>query len=239
MMQNNCTLRVAICDDESLLWEQLKGLIIKVFDEENMGYEIKEYVSGKELLDQVDETDLVFLDIDMPEIDGIETGERIRDINPDCRIIIASGREDRFKETYDIDALRFISKPYCEKEVRGAIEKYRNKFMLGMEEIEVFTERKPVTIRQRDIEYISAYKGGVEIKANGELYHSDYSIRKIAKMLDDTCFFRVHKSCIINMFHVQKEMEDAIVVGKVIIPVSRRNRQEFRQRFRDFDVKYR
>ncbi len=210
-----------------------------VFDEEDMGYEIKEYASGKELLDQVDETDLVFLDIDMPEMDGIETGERIRDINPDCRIIIASGREDRFKETYDIDALRFISKPYCEKEVRGAIEKYRNKFMLGMEEIEVFTERKPITIRQRDIEYISAYKGGVEIKANGELYHSDYSIRKIAKMLDDTCFFRVHKSCIINMFHVQKEMEDAIVVGKVIIPVSRRNRQEFRQRFRDFDVKYR
>lgn len=239
MKQNNCMLRVAICDDEPERWNQLKGLIIKVFDEEDIGYEIKEYASGGDLLDQVDETDLVFLDIDMPEMDGIETGERIRDINPDCRIIIASGREDRFKETYDIDALRFVSKPYSEKEVRDAIEKYRNKFMLGMEEIEVFTERNPVTIRQRDIEYISAYKGGVELKANGELYHSDYSIKKIAKMLDDTCFFRVHKSCIINMFHVQKEMEDAIVVGKVIIPVSRRNRQEFRQRFRDFDVKYR
>ena len=239
MMQNNCTLRVAICDDESLLWEQLKGLIIKVFDEEDMGYEIKEYASGKELLDQVDETDLVFLDIDMPEMDGIETGERIRDINPDCRIIIASGREDRFKETYDIDALRFVSKPYREEEVRGAIEKYRNKFMVGMEEIEVFTERKPVTIRQRDIEYISAYKGGVEIKANRELYHSDYSIRKIVKLLDATCFFQVQKSYIINLFHVKELKEKEVKVGKIIIPVSRRNRQEFESRLMDFDIKYR
>lgn len=232
-------LRIAICDDEPMMRKKLHQIIAHIFEKDKIPYEVEEFDSGKNLLAHINNVQLVFLDIEMPELDGIQVGILLKRQNPDCQIIIASGREDRFKETYDLEALRFISKPYDEEEIWAAIQKYQNKYMIGMEKLEVFQNRNSIWIRQRDIQYLSAYRGGVEVMANGELYHKEISLRQAEELLDKTCFFQVHKAYTVNLFHVTDFTEKEITVGKIKIPLSKRKRKLFESTFMEFDIKHR
>lgn len=65
---------------------------------------------------------MVFLDVEMPEMDGFEVGRRIYENNPECKLIIATGRVERFKEAFKIHAYRFITKPFQQDEVNDVIE---------------------------------------------------------------------------------------------------------------------
>ena len=89
-------LRVGICDDEPLVAEALKRNILEIADRNGWNINVSYYESGNELLEAVDVLQAVFLDIDMPQMDGIETGKRIGEKNPECKIIMATGRVDRY-----------------------------------------------------------------------------------------------------------------------------------------------
>ncbi|MEE1256294.1 MAG: response regulator, partial [Lachnospiraceae bacterium] len=70
-------LRVGICDDEPLIIEALQRTILEIADTNGWEISISCFESGRALLEAVDTLEAVFLDIDMPELDGIETGKRI------------------------------------------------------------------------------------------------------------------------------------------------------------------
>lgn len=232
-------IHVAICDDEPVIRKELHKIIRRILKREEITYTLEEFDSGQQVLDEIEHIQLVFLDIEMPQLDGIEAGRQLKLKNPDCQIIIASGREDRFKETYQINALRFISKPFDEEEIREAIQAYLTQALIGMEMIEVFQNRNPSWIRQRDIQYISAYEGGIELMAKGSVYRKELSLIKLEGILDQRCFFQVHKAYIVNLFYVTDYTEKEVLVGKVRIPLSRRNRKKFESAYMDFDIQYR
>lgn len=232
-------IQIAICDDEEMVRKELANLIQKVLEREHISYILEEFDSGHDLLEHTShQIDVLFLDMDLPQMDGIETGIRIMKENPFCKIVIASAREDRFKETYKVNPLRFISKPFAEDEIWDAIQAYRNQ-RIGMEEMEMFQERKTCLICQRDIQYIAAFNSYVEIMVNGTLYRRDISLNKIEKELEKRCFFRVHKSYIVNLFWITDVEEKQVFIGNIKIPLSRRKRKEFEEAYMRFDVKYR
>lgn len=185
-------IRIAICDDEPVFLKLLASILKEVLVEGNIPYILEKFISGCELLTQIEKYDLVFLDIEMPQMDGIDVGLKIQKKNPNCRIIMASGREDRFKETYKITPLRFISKPFDKKEVQEAIQAYVNQW-IGMEKIEVFRDRKSYWVCQKDIQYIAAYRSSVEIYVNNVLYRKDITLNRMEELLDSRCFLRYIK----------------------------------------------
>lgn len=231
-------IRIAICDDEPIFLKLLADALKEVLVEEKISYLLQKFVSGCELLEQIEKCDLVFLDIDMPQMDGIEIGLKIQKKNPNCRVIMASGREDRFKETYKISPLRFISKPFDKEEIQEAIQAYINQWV-GMQKIEVFRERKSYWIYQKDIQYIAAYRSNVEIYVNNVLYRKDIALNGIEEQLDSRCFFKVHKSYIVNLFWVTEYEEKNIWIEKIKLPLSRRQQKNFEQAYVDFNIKYR
>lgn len=233
-------IRIAICDDEPLVRRKLSRMVQEILDREEISFELEEFNSGIELLDQIENIDLVFLDIEMPELDGIETGAIIKKKNSECQIIIASGREDRFKETYRLKAMRFVSKPYERIEVREAIQAYLNERQLGLTRIEVFRDRVSYWIRQRDIEYISAFNSSVEIMVKGILYRKQGSLSQIEKLLVPELFYKVHKAHIVNLFYVADYTDKEVIMkNKTRIPLSRRQKKEFDNKYMEFDIKYR
>lgn len=108
-----------------------------------------------------------------------------------------------------------------------------------MDKMEVFLNRNAVWIRQKNIQYLSAYKGGVEIMVNGVLFRKEISLNRIKEQLDRICFYQVHKAYVVNLFHVTGFTEKEVAVGKIKIPLSRRNRKKFESTFMEFDIKYR
>ncbi len=231
-------VKIAICDDEEQARNDLADEIILILEEEDIAYEIFCFSTGNELLEYINDMQIVFLDMDMPELDGAVVGEKILQRNADCKIVVASGREDRFKETYRFRAFRFVSKPFQTEELQEALQAFYRQ-QIGMSQIEVFCDRTSYHIRQKDIQYIAAFNSYVEIMANHTLYRKDISMNKIEELLEKELFFRVHHSYIVNMLWITERRETDVLVGHIKLPISRRQRKKFSKAYKEFDTMYR
>lgn len=231
-------VKIALCDDEEQARKELTDRLRVVLEEEDIAYELFCFSTGYELLESIEEMQIVFLDMDMPELDGAIVGERILQRNEDCKVVVASGREDRFKETYRFHAFRFVSKPFKIEELREALQAFWRQ-QIGMGQIEVFSDRTAFHIRQKEIRYISAYNSYVEIMTDNTLYRKDISMNKIEELLEKELFFRIHHSYIVNMLWITERREQEVLIGHIKLPVSRRQRKKFSKAYKEFDTMYR
>ena len=235
-------LRVGICDDEPLIIEALQRIILEIADKNDWEINISCFESGKELLEVVDTLGAVFLDIDMPELDGIETGKRIGEKNQDCKIIMATGRADKFKEAFRIQAFRFVTKPFDEVEIEEALQAVINT-QIGLETIELYEKRNSYQIPQRDISYITAYDGYSEFFVSGRdtdrILRKDCSLSELEQELSKELFFRVSRQYIINLGKITEYAKGSILIQGKKMLISRRRKKEFEQAYLEYDLRYR
>lgn len=121
-------IRFLIVDDTRFMRVMLTD-ILKKLDHEVVG----EADNGHKAIELYKELqpDIVFMDISMPEMDGIEALSKIREINPESIIIICSGtsQQERISEAMEIGANAYIMKPFKPKEIKGVIRKFGHPFM--------------------------------------------------------------------------------------------------------------
>lgn len=231
-------LHIAICDDEPILLNTLSMMVEEVMSKKKIPFEIDTFSSGEKLVEQVKAFQLVFLDIEMPNMDGIDTGGCILRWNPECKVVIASGRVDRFQETYKIKAFRFIVKPYEMEEIEEAIDAYLNQ-CIGMQKVELFYKRNPVWVQQRDISYVVAFGSYVEVVVRKQVYRKEISLFEMEQQFDQRCFFRIHRQYLVNMFWVTGYEKGKVFVSGEVLLLSRRKQKAFEQAYMEFDLIYR
>lgn len=106
-------LRIAVCDDEEYFRDLLKELCRRFIDEHGYDYEIDCFESGEALLEKSAERfdySIVFLDVNMKEMDGIETASAIRKLFPDTYIVFVTAYITYALDGYKVDAVRFLLK---------------------------------------------------------------------------------------------------------------------------------
>jgi DNA-binding LytR/AlgR family response regulator len=104
---------IAICDDEEYFRIREKNLIIEYMEKRNIPYQIAMFSSGKELLERFDlapKYSIIFLDVNMEVMDGLETARRIRTISKDVHLIFVTAFITYALEGYKVDAVRYILK---------------------------------------------------------------------------------------------------------------------------------
>lgn len=229
---------IGICDDQKEIVIELKKMLEAYLSAQNCSYELYLFLNGESLLGRIDKINVVFLDIEMPGMDGIELGRKIKQINPECKIIMATGRVDRFKDAFRIHAERFITKPFDKAEVEEALRAValRN---FGEETIELYYMRNLYQVCQRDILYIIAYNGYTEFVVDDKVFRKETSLNEVECMLDERIFFRINRKCMVNMQWIQVYSGGVIRIGGKEFEVSRRRRKDFEQKYIEFDLRYR
>ncbi len=231
-------LQIAICDDVVEQTLVLQKYIREYCEKSAVEYKLHIYVSGTQLLSYVEKLDIIFLDIEMPHLDGIETGRQIRKKNSSCRIIMATCMVERMKEAFFIEAFRFIVKPFEQKEVEEAMDACMKK-VLGSGSILLYYNRNSYKVHQSEIQYIITYDSYCEYKVKDKVLRSETSLKELENQLDKRLFFRVHRKYIINMAQVQFYRDGWIQMNDIKLSVSRRRKKEFEQAYMEFDLKYR
>lgn len=231
-------IKVGICDDEKIVLKLLKSLVEQCLEELEEDSTILTFDSGEKLLEEAKDLDILFLDIEMPGMDGIETGKSIPRRNPNCKIIIATSRQERFKEAFKINAFRFVTKPFEKEEIKEALKDVF-KTRAGMEKIEVYRDRVSYTFFQKDILYMEAVDSSVEFVLSDCVFRKETSLKELEATLDDRIFYRVNKQCIVNMQHIDTYANGVIRIGATEIRVSIRKKKEFEKVYIMFDVSYR
>lgn len=230
-------LKIGICDDKKMIVKALKEILEECMEEEGIQGKITEFYSGQELLTGYSGEEAVFLDIDMPGMDGIETGRNIRKRGYDCKIIMATGVEARFKEAFQIEALRFISKPFQKREIKEALEAVL-KTRIGTEGIELYSGRSLYFFPQKKIQYIIAVNSAAEFMLEEGVFRKETSLAELENVLDRRLFYRVSKQCIVNMEKIIAYKSGKILLRDCEIKVSVRKKKEFEKAYMEYRINY-
>lgn len=225
-------IKIGICDDEPIVCEILKKKVSICLAETKTEAEIECFYSGKELLDNSKKPDILFLDIEMPELDGIETGKKLRENGKDCKIIVATSRVDRFKEAFHINTFRFIIKPFEIDEIREVLQDAVIS-LGGTKKIEVYRNREKYNILCKDIFFIEAVESSIEFILEEGRYRKESSLSELEKELEKATFFRINRQCIVNIDKIEKYEKGNIFIHGYVKRVSQMRKKEFQIAYRE------
>lgn len=230
-------LKIAICEDESSQRTKLKEYINRALTESmNKECEIIEYENGEELLqDYPRDIDLIFLDIQMGNINGMDTARKIRKFDEAVEIIFITGIWEYVQEGYEVRAYRYLIKPV-------EFENFRKQLCLCINEIEKDSESYVIATYKGEsnkivissILYIETEGRNTIIHTINENYKSNVGINKLEKELEDKNFIRCHNSFLINLEHINKIDSNSVKLNNHEVPVSRHKIKDLKIRFTSF-----
>lgn len=230
-------MTIGICDDLAAARGELRKIIEEYCRKNQIEIEIKDFQNGEEVLADMDCLDILFLDIEMPGMDGIEVGRLILREKDSCKIIMETSHEERFKEAFEIQAYRFVSKPFYLPEIEAALEDALKSF-IGLDKMEFYELRCVCTVAQKDISFVKAYNGYVEAYVKGRVLRKDVSLDQMEKMLDQRLFFRISRECIVNLSAIERYKGGVVQIGEYEISAARRRKKDFEEAYRQFDIEY-
>ena len=231
-------IAIGICDDQPEMLRELQKILCEICMEKKIDKEIRAFTDGKEMLEHIEEIQIAFLDIEMPQMDGIELGKKIKERNPKCKVIMATGMVERFKEAFHIQALRFVTKPFAKGEVKEALE-VAVEGLFFTKSVEGYAERNRFEIPEEEIEFIRAYNGYSELCVGEKIFRRECSLLELEEILNDHLFARINRDTVLNLSFVEYYYEERVVVGKKEFRISRRRKKEFERKYMEFDLKYR
>ena len=231
-------ITIAICDDQEIVVKEVKKIVSMYYKEKRIDdIEIKCFLSGDELLKNISKFDILFLDIEMPGIDGIEVGKKLLHMNLDGKIIMLTSIVERFQEAFEIEAFRFLTKPVDPKAVYKVLDDV-SKYYSKMAFIELEKNGEVYHVKCQDILYLEAFDGRTEIYLKNQVFKSKKSLTTWEDILDQKQFFRCHKKDIVNLGQIAEYEKDIVLKTGEHIPCSRRNRKELTNRLIQYDLNY-
>lgn len=224
-------LRCIVIDDEPLAAQLIASYIEKTPFTVLAGTFSSAQHAIKAVLD--DDIDVVFLDIQMPQLNGMEFA---RIIPPTCRIIFTTAYDSYAIQGFKVNAIDYLLKPVSYDEFIFAANKALRSFdtapvaqsvpagntSLERDYIIVKSEYKLIQIPLRDIIFIEGLKDYVKIYVNGEqrCVMTLMNMKSLEQVLPPARFMRVHRSYIVNIAHIKVIERNRIVFGSHVVPVS-------------------
>ena len=213
-------MRCIIIDDEPLAVRLLESFIEKTPDLQLLA-SFTDSIEGAAAIKE-GKADLVFLDIQMPDLDGMELA---RIVPPQTRIIFTTAFKEYAFESYEVKALDFLLKPIRYSNFLAAIDKAREWFSLHLQPSTIFI-KVDGELRQLPLDsilYVSGMKDYVMFYITDEKRPliTHMTMKAVEEMLPDEHFMRVNRSYVVALQHIRKvDRNDCIYIGDEIIHVT-------------------
>ncbi|WIV11588.1 LytTR family DNA-binding domain-containing protein [Proteiniborus sp. MB09-C3] len=227
-------LIIAICDDDKTHVDIIKEYINRI----DIDYDVKiiEAYSGEELLELIKDKhmDIIFLDIEMRELNGIETGKKIRERYEDTIIVFLTGYKSYALEAFQIESFQYIIKPITYENFRILMQK----IYLRLKEIRAYnnmnktfsyrTRQGIVSLKYEDIYYFERQGKKTYILTQVGKYEFSGTIKSIMESLDKNIFLRCHQGFVVNTEKFLNINNNEMVLRGIeqAIPIGRKYRQD-------------
>lgn len=213
---------IAICEDDIFQRKLLIDHLTNVFTYLDKSYNIKEFTSGEDLLNNYPEKlDILFLDIQMNEVNGIDVARSIRKFDSSVEIIFTTALLDYVHLGYEVRAYRYLLKPLNYDDILKHTSSCINDLMKRRDKVKIEDKSKIYMFNVDDIIYIEVIRKEIIVYTKEDNYTFKTSMKNIENNLITRNFFRCHKSYLINLAKVTLLKDNIVVLDNKEIPVSR------------------
>jgi DNA-binding LytR/AlgR family response regulator len=233
-------LHVAIVEDDTVMQRWLREKLTESFSAARAAAEFDLFGTGDSFLAMAGEHylfDAVFLDIEMPGTEGIETARRFTVLQPEARILFVSGREDLVFDTFEVRPFRFLPKSRLEEMLPGAVEALvadiertrtrRVVFSDASGDLFSFTPGRIIYIEARNKDCrIVTLDGETQVRCR---------LLDMEKQLEGESFIKIHRSYIVNpsFLYLIDRLSVSLTTGETL-PLARNRASEVRRAFLHF-----
>ncbi|RMH19114.1 MAG: DNA-binding response regulator [Acidobacteria bacterium] len=217
-------IRTIIVDDEPLARDKLRGFLQGEDDVEI----VAECGDGKSAVTEIEKLrpDLVFLDVQMPELDGFEVIESL-DLDPLPKIVFTTAYDRYALKAFEVHALDYLLKPFDRERFNEALELVRDaiahrkidgmrdQLMALLEDLDrkrsryrdrlvIKSSGRVVFLKVADIDWVDAAGNYVKLHAKGESHLLRETMNRLERKLDPNLFLRIHRSTIVNLERIKE-----------------------------------
>lgn len=217
-------LLVGIVDDEKAIRAEVARMVEESAKKLGIGLlKIEEFASAEAFLFRFAENggfSVLFLDIEMGGMNGIELAKTIRKENKDLQIVFVTGHSTYLPEGYEVDALHYLMKPVSRQKIQDVLEKALNRIEHQESVLPFKSDGTMRLIKLSEIRYISVFSNYVTIHADQE-YTSKQTLSELESRLDKR-FCRIGRSAIVNIQHVKSSSKsDVELLDGTVLPLPR------------------
>ena len=218
-------LSIAICDDEKVEIDYLTGLVSKWANAQNISVHLEKFYSAENFLFAYKEevsVDILLLDIEMKELNGVELARKIRCDNETIQIVFITGYPDYVAEGYDVSALHYLVKPVSGGKLFEVLDRAVKRLSKKEASLLIDTSKGMVLLELSDIVYIEAFDHTLEVYTKNDGCTVKMPLKKFEEKLTGN-FIHCHRSYIVNLAYIKKITRINVVTdaGKAL-PLSRR-----------------
>lgn len=228
-------LKVAICDDDEMIRSEIKRILVEI----KPNYEIYTFSSGEEFLESSESFQIIFLDIEMKEMDGLETAEALRKKENDAQIIFITSHTECMPTAFKVRAFRFLNKPIEVEAFKEAVFE-AEKEIIKNKSIIIDAEGQVRIVSIKDIIYFEAFGDGTYIYLKNEVIESNKQLKYWVDKMEKDLFFPVHRSYMVALFYVKGVEKNEITMkyAKEKIPLARRKAVTFKEALVEYVRRY-
>lgn len=222
-------MKVLICDDEYNNLEILKKYISEYVTAHCLKADIYATTSSKDVLKNDVVYDLAFLDIQMPDIDGIAIAKELKSRNQKVVIFFVTAFDEYQDEAMDLHAFRFFEKPFDAQRLYASLDKALQYIDETYVDLFLYNCGKDKKILVDDIVYIRRENRKIILHTkDGNEYVTRRNLNEWMGELPNTFFYLVHKSFLVNLHYITKNSYSNIELNNCIeVPVASRKQVDF------------
>lgn len=220
-------MKILICDDNKKCLNRLAIHIEEYMKNRYIKAEFYATTSANEIFSNNETYDLAFLDIQMPEIDGITLAKELKNRNSKVIVFFITNFEEYQDEAMDLHIFRFFEKPFDVQRLYSSLDKAME--YLDESYVDIYLEKNTEHIRVfvDDILYVKRENRIISIITQNDIYTTKGNFNELISRLPNTFFYLVHKSFMINVHHVTKYSYKEIYIEKERIAIATRKQADF------------
>ncbi|MCI9015544.1 MAG: response regulator transcription factor [Lachnospiraceae bacterium] len=222
-------IRIAICDDEKHMSDHIRSMVLNFFRKKNREISLRMFSGGEELLSYNGQIDILFLDIQMKDMDGMETARKLRADKFRGFLVFITVLKEMVFQSFEVQAYDYLVKPVDDKQFEKTMERlYASMQNASEDSLLVQKGYEGRIIREDEIVFCEIIDRKIYLNlASGEVVDYYERIENLETKLNNR-FYRCHRSYLINLKHLKgyKNGTACMDNGKEI-PVSRLRSREF------------
>lgn len=222
-----------IVDDEPIARDILKKHLEKI-DSINLVAQCKNAVEAFNIINS-ENIDLIFLDINMPEISGLSFA---KSINSNIKIIFTTAYREYAIDGFDLNAVDYLLKPISFTRLQQAVNKFLTEKSTNLpwdnekqnstnDFIFVRADRKMVKLNFSEINYIESLSDYLKIHLSNKTIITRETITNIESKLSENNFIRIHRSFIVSVDKISSYTNEFVEINNITIPISRSYKKDF------------